>query len=140
MANTKINFVLVGIKTDQFALLDTKVSEKKQVDFNSNIRFKLNSSARRIGVFSTFEYAQGKNMFIKLAVSCHFEVAEEAWNDFLKNDQFIVPVGFARHLSMLTVGTARGILHCKTEGTPYNAFLLPTINVTELVTDDLVFK
>jgi hypothetical protein len=38
---------------------------------------------------------------------------------------------------MHTVGTIRGILHCKTEGTPFNALILPPINVSEMVTGDL---
>jgi len=37
----------------------------------------------------------------------------------------------------LTVGTVRGILHTKTEGTNFNGFVIPTINVTELVTSDV---
>jgi len=43
------------------------------------------------------------------------------------------------HLSVMTVGTARVVLHTKTEGTFFNRFLLPTINVPELVTDDIQF-
>lgn len=41
---------------------------------------------------------------------------------------------------MLTIGTARGVLHSKTESTPFNSFLLPTLNVNELVKKDVVFK
>ncbi len=37
---------------------------------------------------------------------------------------------------MLCVGTARGILHAKTEGTAFNDFILPAINVEELVEED----
>jgi len=38
---------------------------------------------------------------------------------------------------MLSVGTARGILHAKTENTPYNEFIIPLINVTEAVKADI---
>ena len=41
---------------------------------------------------------------------------------------------------MLTIGTTRGVLHSKTENTPFNSFLLPTLNVNELVKKDVVFK
>ena len=44
-----------------------------------------------------------------------------------------------KHLSVITVGTARGVLHAKTENTPFNKFVLPTINVTELVKEDVSF-
>lgn len=41
---------------------------------------------------------------------------------------------------MLTIGTARGVLHSKTENTTFNQFLLPTLNVNELVQKDVIFK
>ena len=41
---------------------------------------------------------------------------------------------------MLTIGTARGVLHSKTENTPYNKYLLPTLNVSDLVNNDLILK
>lgn len=33
---------------------------------------------------------------------------------------------------MLSISTKRGVLDSKTENTPFNDFLLPTINVTKL--------
>ena len=44
------------------------------------------------------------------------------------------------HLIVLTIGTVRGILHAKTEGTKYNSYILPTINVAELIKTDIVFS
>jgi hypothetical protein len=52
----------------------------------------------------------------------------------------ILPKGFVRHLAVLTVGTVRGILHTKTEGTDSNKFVLPTINVADMISDDAVLK
>ena len=42
-------------------------------------------------------------------------------------------MNFIRHLSAISIGTARGILHAKTENTAYNKYFLPTININELV-------
>ena len=39
---------------------------------------------------------------------------------------------------MIAVGTARGILHAKTEATKFNQFLIPPINVVELIKDDII--
>jgi hypothetical protein len=43
-------------------------------------------------------------------------------------------------MGMITVGTCRGILHAKTENTKFNQFLIPTINVAELIKEDSVFE
>ena len=51
-----------------------------------------------------------------------------------------VSKGFMQHIAMLTVGTTRGILHAKTEGTCFNKYVLPAINVAELIKDDVEFE
>jgi len=43
------------------------------------------------------------------------------------------------HLAVITVGTCRGILHSKTEGIKFNQFYLPTINVDDLISDEVTF-
>jgi hypothetical protein len=54
--------------------------------------------------------------------------------------EIILPCGFAQHLLVLTIGTVRGILHAKTEGTAYNQYVLPTINVAEMLKEDVKFR
>ena len=54
--------------------------------------------------------------------------------------ELIVPKGFISHLVMISIGTTRGVLHSKTENTIYNKFLLPTINVNELIKEDVKFN
>ena len=49
------------------------------------------------------------------------------------------PKGFMAHLAVITVGTTRGVLHAKTENSKFNKYFLPTINVNELVKNDISF-
>lgn len=139
MEKQAIGFHLVAIKTEQFAVFEEHFSDKKKLELSSNFQFRIDTETKRMGVFATFQFESGKNTFIKLEVSCHFDIEEDAWASFMLENEIRVPVGFARHLSMLTIGTARGILHCKTEGTSFNAFPLPTINVAQIVKEDVVF-
>jgi len=75
-----------------------------------------------------------------LETSCEFKIDKESWDSFLQEDQksIMFPQGLMTHLTTIMVGTARGILHTKTESTLFNRFPLPTVNVTELVTEDVV--
>ena len=57
-----------------------------------------------------------------------------------KDKSWIIPVDFLRYMGTIVVGTARGVLHTKTEGTVLNAYVLPPINVMELVKEDLAVK
>ncbi|WP_262906606.1 hypothetical protein [Tenacibaculum finnmarkense] len=41
---------------------------------------------------------------------------------------------------MITVGTTRGVLHSKTDNTIFNEFILPTLNVSQMITEDGEFE
>ena len=54
------------------------------------------------------------------------------------NVKLVILKVMLEHFAVQTVGTARGILHCKTEGSQFNGIILPPVNVTELVTEDMI--
>lgn len=139
MGNESIGFALVAIKTEQFALFEEKYSSKKELNITTSLEFKINEEQKLIGVFATFTFEQSKKIFIKIQVSCHFNIEPNTWTSFLKDNNVVFPKNFICHLTMLTIGTSRGILHAKTEGTEFNKFILPTINVNQLVEKDAEF-
>ncbi|MCU4155227.1 hypothetical protein J1N10_04525 [Carboxylicivirga sp. A043] len=140
MDNTKIGFNLLAVKTENFALLDDNYTESEEVNFGSDLEFKMSVEHKQLGVFTTFKFAQNEKVFLKIQVSCHFAIQPEFWESCCASKEISFPKNLMAHLSMLTVGTARGVLHTKTEGTPFNKFLVPLINVTNLITEDVVFN
>lgn len=135
----QIGFKIVGIRTDQFAVLEENFVEKKKSDLITDLEFKANKEAHQIVASTTFTFKVAKKPFLILQISCHFIVSDESWNNCFEGSIATFPKDFMTHLVVLTVGTARGILHSKTEGTAFNRFLLPTINVNELITEDIKF-
>ena len=138
--NKGVGFLLQGIKTEQFAIFDDNYTPKKDIGLNTNLQFKVDSQNKQMGVFLGFEYIQGKKIFLKIIVSCHFKIEENDWNRFLQEDNLIVPKGFQAHLAMITIGTTRGVLFAKTESTPFSKYIIPTINVAEMIENDATFK
>ena len=57
-----------------------------------------------------------------------------------EHQKLTVQKGFLQHMAVLTVGTTRGILHAKTENTPFNRYHLPTINLKDMINQDSVFQ
>jgi len=139
MENKSIGFALKSIKTEQFATFEENYSKKKEVNLNTDLEFKINKEHKEIGVYTTFTFMHSKKTFIKLEVSCHFDISPDAWNSFLDKDTITFPKGFISHLAMLTVGTSRGVLHSKTTGTEFNQYILPTLNIGEMITTDIDF-
>lgn len=139
--NTKIGFALKAIKTEQFAIFEENYPSKKESNLTCEFQFKIDKINSQIGVFLTLEFIQSKKVFIKIQVSCHFKINEESWISFVHENEskIIIPKGFLAHLAMITVGTTRGILFSKTEGTPFSIYMVPTLNVAEMVKEDAIF-
>jgi hypothetical protein len=137
--NTQVGFALKGIKTEQFAIFEENYSPKKETSLGTELQFKLDQNNKQIAVFLGFEFLQGKKVFLKIQVSCHFKIEESSWNSLIQENKLIVPKGFLAHLAMITTGTSRGVLFAKTEATPFSTFIVPTLNVAEMIKEDVLF-
>ena len=139
--NLSLNFGFQGIKTEQFATFPDRYNAKKVTGLSTTLEFKVNTFSGLVGCFIQFDFIQGKNVFITIEVSCHFLIEENSFN-LLKDTQkkqVKIPKDFLTHLAILSVGTARGVLFSKTEGTIFSTFILPTINLQEMINEDAIF-
>ncbi len=136
-----IGFVLAHIKTEQFALLPENFKEEDPTEVEAGFELKLNTDERMLGCFATFTMEQNQRAFIKISVSCHFIIEPNDFEHLLNVDKSAVvfPRDFVIHLAMMTVGTTRGVLFAKTEGTPFSRFILPVVNVQGMFDNDVEF-
>jgi hypothetical protein len=139
--NTQVGFALQGIKTEQFAIFEENFDNKKETDLGTELQFKLDQKNKQIVVFLGFEFIQGKKVFLKIQASCHFKIIDNSWDSFVleETSKLVVPKGFLAHLAMITTGTTRGVLFAKTESTPFSKFIVPTLNVAEMIKEDASF-
>ncbi|WP_373514054.1 hypothetical protein [Persicitalea sp.] len=140
--NNNIAFGILQIVTEEFAMLPEPPKEIETFKIHHELFFGLGKEQKRIQVrkYARFEKEDG-NPFMVIAVACTFEIQPESWSMLASpdSDTLVVPRDFAIHLAMVTVGTLRGVLHAKTENTPYNRFLFPPLNVVALVPEVLSF-
>jgi len=137
--NTDVRFVINGIKTEQFAIFEVIFYSKKETCLQTELQFKLDQSKKQMAVFLEFEFMQGKKVFLKVQVSCHFKIDEGYWNLFIEENKLIVPKDFLTHLVMISTDTSRGVLFAKTEATPFSKYIIPSINVAEMIKEDASF-
>ncbi len=136
-----VEFSIAKVSTAQFAIIEEAFQEEVPINLNTNIRFAIDRNSRIVAVTCQFKFEQKGIPFLKVEVSSHFLISPDSWKNFLKDDvNTVIPKGFMTHLGMITVGTARGVLHTKTEGTRFNEFILPTINVMDMIKEDVSFK
>ncbi len=133
-----ICFRIDSISTTEFATIeDVKVSDD-MVALKTGVGFKVDLKNNFIGVEPKFVFLSQENPFIIISVLCNFFLDEASINQFKQESRFVIPKDFVTHLAVIAVGTTRGVLHAKTENTTFNKYIIPTINLTEIITNDLV--
>jgi hypothetical protein len=137
-----VGFSLRKVSTEQFAIIEEGFEEKANIRLGTNIRSGADEKQKMVSVFTFFTFESNSKPFLIIEAGCHFVLKDDAWGQMLNKDEncLNVPKGILQHLAMLTIGTARGILHAKTEGTCFNKFIIPAINVTEMITEDSIIK
>ncbi|MFV8373036.1 hypothetical protein [Flavobacterium sp. LB2P74] len=139
-AKKNISFRLLNIVTEQFATFEVQnISEKN--DLKSELQFSINPDNRVVACKMNFQFLHDSQPIVVLSIVCNFDVEEKSWNEnILTAKKITLPKHFLEHLCVITVGTARGVLHAKTENTTFNKFIIPTLNVSNLVEKDVVFE
>ncbi len=143
MTYNQLGFAFTGLRTVSFATIDSAHKKSGETNIITALSFGLDIEHYTITCIARFSFEKKKDQpFLLLEVQSLFEIDE---NDFLtkvkqKDNSYLIAKGLAIHFAVLTVGAARGILHAKTENTMYNAYLLPTIDLNQLVLDDVLLS
>lgn len=143
MTYNKLGFALIGLKTLSFAIVETAHKKTGETNLMAQLGFGVDVDDHTITCNARFSFEKKKDQpFLILEVQTLFEINK---NDFLskvsrEDKSYLITRGLATHFAVLTVGTARGVLHAKTEGTVYNQYLLPTIDVKNMIQEDVIFN
>jgi hypothetical protein len=141
MTSQQVTFNLKGISTDEFATIKECYKEEENVQIETGYGFEIDPVHYTVAVQFSILFKCKDSPFIVLKLTCSFDVDKESFDALLdnKSGKYVIPKGFLTHLTVLTVGTARGVLHAKLEKTGFEKYMLPTLNVSDLIKEDLIF-
>lgn len=135
-----IQFKLIRIDVPQFAILKDE-SFQPSLQVNLEVGFAVNARDHMIKNTVKVLYTLDALPVSQIVVDCYFEVSETSWQEFIgENGIITIPLGFLQHMSTITVGTTRGELHARFEGTNLSRVVFPLINLTEIIKEDLVLN
>lgn len=143
MTYNKLGFALSGLRTVSFATIDGAHKKTGKVNLITQLGFGIDTDEHIISCTVKFSFEKKEAQpFLILEVQALFEIQKDDFeNKVLRDDNsYLVTKGLAIHFTVLTIGSARGILHAKTEGSVYNEYLLPTIDVQQIVEQEVVFN
>jgi hypothetical protein len=138
-AERRVNYALVKIVTEQLVVEPTYFEENKPVKINVGLNFGVDSKQKLLKVLFKNDFVQDERSFITIEAGCIFAIDPESWNFFTGQQSgfILLPKHFAGHLASITAGTARGILHERTDQTPMNRFFIPANNIEEIIQQDV---
>lgn len=135
-----IGFKLVGLRTVQFAVIEEAFKEGQKTEVEQGINISV-SVEKRVVIASFKATFKQTNPFIIIECACFFEIQNSNWQEFMVSDKkFVIPRDFAHHLAVFAVGATRGAFHAKVEGTKYSQFIVPVIDLTKRVQNDVVLE
>lgn len=143
MTYNQLGFALSGLRTISFATIDASHKKTGVANLITSIGFGLDVNDHSVTCKAKFSFEKRKDQpFLILEVQTIFEIEKNDFENKIKQDDnsYLVSNSLAIHFAVLTVGSARGILHAKTDGTLYNEYLLPTIDVKKMIPDNVTFK
>jgi len=139
-----IKFRLVRLKTDQFGILKDMYRPDAPVGVYTKLSFGAEEKDKIVAISASFRFESDDKQapFIILETKAYFNIEPESWESMYDAEANTLSLekGFARHLSVIVVGTSRGILHARTEGTDMNHVILPLINVEEIINEDIIIN
>ncbi len=136
----EIPYRIINIVTNKFQDNPELLIKDAAVQVLSGYNFAMSVTEHHVRCISTFTYKQGDNALLNLELSCFFEIEEKAFEGLKDGDKRVIPVEFLRYMATISVGTARGVIHSKTEGTSLSSVVLPPINLVEAIKEPFVMK
>lgn len=132
-----VQFRMSRISVEQFAIL-VEEAPQAEIVVDSDVSFGVIPNKQVVAVKFNITFTHEDKKLLVMELHCYFNVRPEDWKKFEKANKVVIPKDLLAHFAMHTVGTARGVLHCKTEGTLYNQFIIPPMNVAERIPEDIV--
>lgn len=130
-----IRFNMSRIAVNQFAILVDEYPDK-DITLSTELSFQYSADTHQISCEIGYRFTTGTDVFLILKSQCEFVIHPDDWAEFMKKDGVTIPKSVLELLAVHTIGTSRGILFCKTEGTPFNRIMIPPINVAGMMKDE----
>ena len=132
-----IRFKMFRISTGQFAILSEKAPQG-EVNISTNIEMKPAKDGSAVQVCAKFSFKECEKQIMLLDVACEFLLNPDDIKAITTDSKVVIPKDILDYFIAQTIGTARGILHCKTEGTAFNGIILPPMDISKLLKGDMV--
>lgn len=133
-----IPFKIVKVEENQFSLFEETLKTEASIQQQIGFGFGIDIDKSVIAVSMEFILNKNTHPLLKQEISCYFELESEAFKSLQQKDQLVLPCNFAKHLAMITTGTARGVLFANTKNTAFNMYIIGLLNMDKMFSEDII--
>lgn len=133
-----IPYRISHIETIQFAIFPDNFVNGQEVMVNTNCGYNVRSDLNQVRNVISVNYIQDEKLLLVVQLACYYDIAPEGFEAIKKEGK--IPVDFLRYMGSISVGTMRGVIHAKTEGTVLNPVVMPPINLEDMIKNDLLIE
>ena len=134
----KLNFRIADITTSQFATFESDFNPGiGEVDMDSNYSYGIIPEQSLFIATLSVSFFQKEKVVIKIETNLAFELSNETFESFIKDDKFIMATDKLRVFTSLLYTTTRGILAAKLENTRMKNVILPLLDIDTIMTHPL---
>lgn len=127
-----IRFQMYKASIEQFAIVSDMAVKQTEVVVATSTSFKYADAGRLIACVMRFEFKLAGQTLMILQLCCEFVVNGADLEQFKSGQTLEIPKSLLEFFASQVVGTARGVIVCKTEGTKLSNIVLPTMDITKL--------
>lgn len=136
-----IEYSIEEIKTNQFALFDSELDPTKvRKSITTEFKYGIKTEEKTLLSIIDILYSYNDSPVLKIQTQAIFKFKEDAYKSFLKGEEFVMSTEHVRFFTSLLFDSTRGILVCKLESTKFNDFILPVIDLGEIIKTPLKIK
>ena len=139
-ADKSIEYNIVEIKTNQFAIFENAQETGGKKSINTSFSYGIDVNEKRFICIVDIVYKLDESPVIKIQTQAVYKLKEQSFQIFIEGEDFIMDPQFVKHFTNLLLNTTRGILICKLENTQYNQNILPEINLEDVIKTPLNIK
>lgn len=133
----KIPFRIFKIENDPIELHADLYKSDVELAIDFEVAFNGSLNEGTIGCKTKYVFKQGNVVISSLSVYCYFAIEPEFLKKNSEEGKFVLEKDFQRYLATISVGTARGIQHARTQGTVLNTLVIPPINLMKMEIEDI---
>lgn len=139
----KIGYRILNIQINQFATfpIPTEMGlSMSELSLNSSFSYGISPEERVFTCKLEILVGCKKSPIIKIETQASYLLHEDYYKDLIIGREFLMPVLDVENFTSILYGASRGILLCKLEDTELRSFILPPLNLHQIITHPLCIE